>query len=85
MSAVVPYSVTGKASTQMQVTYQGQNSNTVAVPATTVAPGIFTTNASGSGPGAIVIQSAFACALSSHSTSRGQSRAIQDLAKPCSL
>jgi uncharacterized protein (TIGR03437 family) len=56
VSAVVPYSVSGKASTQLQVSYQGQNSNVVAIPVTPVAPGIFTVNASGLGLGAVVNQ-----------------------------
>ena len=56
VSAVVPYAVSGKTSTQLQVTYQGQNSNLVAIPVTSVAPGIFTIDASGKGAGAIVNQ-----------------------------
>ena len=56
VSAVVPYAVSGKASTQLQVTYQGQNSNLVTIPVTSVVPGIFTIDASGKGPGAIVNQ-----------------------------
>src|SRR5262245_56358440 len=56
VSVVVPYGVNGKSSTQVQVTYQGQSSNTVTVPIVDVAPGIFTIDASGLGQGAIVNQ-----------------------------
>ena len=56
VSAVVPYEVSGKTSTQLQVSYLGQNSNAVAIPVTSVAPGIFTVDASGRGPGAVVNQ-----------------------------
>jgi uncharacterized protein (TIGR03437 family) len=54
LSAVVPYEVSGEASTQVQVTYQGQTSNTVTVPVANGAPGIYTLNASGSGGGAVL-------------------------------
>jgi uncharacterized protein (TIGR03437 family) len=56
VSAVVPYEVSGKSTTQVQVVYQGQGSNLVSMPVTAVMPGIFTMNSSGSGPGAIVNQ-----------------------------
>jgi uncharacterized protein (TIGR03437 family) len=54
ISAVVPYLVDGKTATQVQVSSQGQKSTPVAVPVATVAPGIFTLDASGRGQGAIV-------------------------------
>jgi len=56
VSAVVPYEVNGKNSTQVQVIYQGQPSNVVAMPVTSVMPGIFTDDASGRGQGAVVNQ-----------------------------
>jgi uncharacterized protein (TIGR03437 family) len=56
VSVVVPYEVAGKASTQVQVVYQNQPSNTVAEPVTAVVPGIFTADSSGHGQGAIVNQ-----------------------------
>jgi uncharacterized protein (TIGR03437 family) len=56
VSAVVPYETFGKASTEVQVDFQGQSSSTVSVPVVTAIPGIFTLNGSGSGPGAIVNQ-----------------------------
>jgi uncharacterized protein (TIGR03437 family) len=54
IGAVVPYEVDGKTSTQIQVSYNGQNSNSFVVPVTAVAPAIFTIDQSGSGQGAIV-------------------------------
>ncbi|MEO5926815.1 MAG: endo-1,4-beta-xylanase [Bryobacteraceae bacterium] len=54
VSAIVPFGVAGKASTQVQYQYKGISSNTVTVPVVAVKPGLFTLNASGSGPGAIL-------------------------------
>jgi len=54
VSAVAPYEVSGKSSTQVQVIYQGQTSNVVAMPVTSVVPGIFTDDASGHGQAAVV-------------------------------
>jgi uncharacterized protein (TIGR03437 family) len=56
VSAVVPYGMAGRVSTSVWVSYQGTTSNAMTVPVTTAAPGVFTLNASGSGPGAIVNQ-----------------------------
>ncbi|MBI4877352.1 MAG: hypothetical protein HY822_22220 [Acidobacteria bacterium] len=56
VSAVVPYSVAGKTSTVMTVEYKGVKSNAVQLPVAAAAPAIFTLNASGSGPGAILNQ-----------------------------
>lgn len=56
VSCVVPYEVSGESSTQVQVNYQGQLSNSVAEPVATVVPGVFTINVSGSGQGAIINQ-----------------------------
>jgi len=56
VSAVVPYAVAGKTSTQVQVAYQGQSSNPVTIPVAATQPGIFTSDASGYGQGAIVNQ-----------------------------
>jgi trimeric autotransporter adhesin len=50
MSVVVPYEVSGSTSAALQVTYNGVTSNTVAVQVTDAAPGLFTYNASGTGP-----------------------------------
>jgi uncharacterized protein (TIGR03437 family) len=56
VSAVVPYGVAGKASTQVQVSYQGSVSNTMTVPVRATTPAIFSLDASGVGPGAILNQ-----------------------------
>ncbi len=56
VSAVVPYGVAGKGSTKVQVQYQGAVSNTQTVTVQAATPGIFTLDASGSGPGAILNQ-----------------------------
>ena len=56
VSVVVPYEVSGKNATQVQVVYQGHLSNLVSMPVSEVIPAIFTIDASGSGPGAIVNQ-----------------------------
>ena len=56
VSGIVPYELSGKASTQVHVSFGGQISNTVKVPVVEVAPGIFTADSSGRGQGAIVNQ-----------------------------
>jgi uncharacterized protein (TIGR03437 family) len=56
IAAVVPYSLAGKTTTSAQVEYRGVRSNSVTLDVATAAPGIFTLNASGSGPGAILNQ-----------------------------
>jgi uncharacterized protein (TIGR03437 family) len=48
----VPYAV--KTSTQVQVEYNGEKSNTVTVPVMDAVPGIFSLDQSGTGPGAIL-------------------------------
>lgn len=55
-SVVVPYSVAGKSSTQMSVEYQGRRSTPVTVTVLSAAPGLFSANSSGTGPGAILNQ-----------------------------
>lgn len=56
VSAIVPYEVAGKTTTNVQLQYQGLLSNTLAVSVAASAPGIFTVNSSGSGQGAILNQ-----------------------------
>jgi hypothetical protein len=51
VSAMAPYAINGKGSTQLQVVFQRQSSNTVSVPVVSAMPGIFTLDRSGSGPG----------------------------------
>ncbi len=52
ISAIVPYAVAGKISTQLQVEYQGKRSPVIPIPVVATAPGIFTANSSGSGQAA---------------------------------
>lgn len=56
VSAVVPFSVGARAEIGIQVEYMGQRSNVITLPLVSATPGIFTLNASGSGPGAILNQ-----------------------------
>ena len=56
LSAIIPYSVAGKATVQMQVNYNGQQSAPVAVPVTAAAPGLFTNDSSGKGQAAVLNQ-----------------------------
>src|ERR1035437_2659430 len=56
VSVVVPYEVSGKSTTQVQIVYQSQGSNIVAMPVSTAVPGIFTSDASGRGLGAVINQ-----------------------------
>jgi uncharacterized protein (TIGR03437 family) len=56
VSAVVPYGVAGKTSTQVQVSYQGAVSNAVTMPVRAATPAIFSLDSSGVGPGAILNQ-----------------------------
>ena len=57
VSAIVPYEINRPVflqSVSVQVKYLGQTSNGIALTQVAAAPGIFTANASGSGPGAIL-------------------------------
>ena len=54
MGAIVPFSVAGNATTQVQYEYQGVRSNSVAVNVSPTRPGLFTLNSSGQGGGAIL-------------------------------
>ncbi len=56
INAIAPVALAGKASTQVQVSYQGAMSNTITIPTATAAPGIFAADASGMGGGAILNQ-----------------------------
>ena len=56
VTAVVPYFVAGRPNTKAQIEFQGQLSNTVTLDVADAWPGIFTLNASGMGPGAIINQ-----------------------------
>jgi uncharacterized protein (TIGR03437 family) len=54
VAAVAPYDLDGKPSAAVQVSVNGQVSNTVNVPVVALAPGVFTSDASGAGGGAIL-------------------------------
>jgi hypothetical protein len=56
VSAVVPYEMASVASPGVRIKYAGEASNSYQSTTTTTAPGLFTQNASGSGPGAILNQ-----------------------------
>src|ERR1017187_647174 len=53
ISAMVPYGITGKASTQIQVVYQGSTSDSFQKPIAPSAPGIFTADSSDQGQAAM--------------------------------
>ena len=54
VNAVVPFSVAGHTSTQLQVEYLGATTASITLPVSATAPGIFTLDASGKGQGAIL-------------------------------
>ena len=56
VSAIVPYGVNGRRTTELQVEYDGRLSNRVMLDVVPAAPGIFTLDASGRGLGAILNQ-----------------------------
>jgi uncharacterized protein (TIGR03437 family) len=55
-SAIVPFSVAGKSSTVMQVTYQSKLSNAITMAVAPASPGLFTVAQTGSGQGCILNQ-----------------------------
>jgi uncharacterized protein (TIGR03437 family) len=55
-SVMVPYGVAGRSATNIVVEYLGVQSNPVPFVVVGAAPGIYTLNTSGSGPGAIINQ-----------------------------
>jgi uncharacterized protein (TIGR03437 family) len=54
VNAVVPYEVAGNSTTRLQVEYLGQVSAPITLPVTSMSPGLFTSDASGTGQGAIL-------------------------------
>jgi uncharacterized protein (TIGR03437 family) len=56
IEAIVPYAVSGKTLTRMQVTNGGRVIAELLLPAAAAVPGIFTLNSSGIGPGAVLNQ-----------------------------
>jgi uncharacterized protein (TIGR03437 family) len=55
-NAIVPFEVAGKSTTQLQIMFQGRLSTPVTLPVAPSAPGLFSFNQSGTGPGAILNQ-----------------------------
>jgi len=55
-SAIVPYAVTGKTTTNMTVEYLGATSNAIALNVASASPAIFALDSSGTGPGAVLNQ-----------------------------
>jgi uncharacterized protein (TIGR03437 family) len=56
VAAVVPFTIGARAEVGVQVQYLGQRSNVMTLPLVPAVPGIFSLNASGTGPGAILNQ-----------------------------
>jgi uncharacterized protein (TIGR03437 family) len=56
ISAIVPYELAGRATTKMTVSYKGTASAPIEIRLADTAPGIFTLNQSGTGPGAVLNQ-----------------------------
>jgi len=56
ITAIVPFNVAGKTSTQLQVVAGGQTATSVTLTVTPSAPGIFTLNGAGSGQAAVLNQ-----------------------------
>ena len=56
MVCVVPYAVAGRLTVRVQVEYKGQLSTAIEFQVTDAAPGLFTQNNQGSGPGSILNQ-----------------------------
>jgi uncharacterized protein (TIGR03437 family) len=56
ISAVAPFSLQGRSSTQVQVEFSGTRSAVVTLPVVSAMPAIFTSDASGKGQGAILNQ-----------------------------
>jgi uncharacterized protein (TIGR03437 family) len=53
VTVIAPYGLAGKTSTSVQIEYQEKLTNKVTIPVLATVPGMFTTNASGSGQAAI--------------------------------
>jgi uncharacterized protein (TIGR03437 family) len=56
VSAMVPFGLSGKNSTQVQIVYNGVKSDAVTVPVVSALPGLFSLDSSGGGQGAIFNQ-----------------------------
>jgi uncharacterized protein (TIGR03437 family) len=71
VNAVVPYGVAGQSTTTLQVEYLGAVSAPVSLPVAAASPGLFTANASGSGPGAILNNTDYSLNTAANPAARG--------------
>jgi len=71
VNAVVPYEVAGQSTTTLQVEYLGAVSAPVSLTVALAAPGLFTANASGTGPGAILNNIDYSLNTAANPVSRG--------------
>jgi trimeric autotransporter adhesin len=74
-AAVAPYELDGASIADIVVTVSGQRSNTLTVPVVPAVPGIFTVDASGAGPGAI-LNADFSFNGPAHPAAKGETVAI---------
>jgi uncharacterized protein (TIGR03437 family) len=56
VNVIVPNQTAGQPTTTIQAVYNGTASSLVSIPVTETSPGVFTLNASGTGPGAMINQ-----------------------------
>jgi trimeric autotransporter adhesin len=75
VAVAVPYEVDGAPAANVVVSVNGQQSNTLTVPVVPAAPGIFTADASGTGPGAI-LNSDLSLNAPNHPAAKGEIVAI---------
>jgi uncharacterized protein (TIGR03437 family) len=75
ISAVAPFGLQGRSTTQVQVEFSGTRSTSVSVPVVAASPAIFTSDASGKGQGAILNQD-FTVNGPNNPASRGSAIAI---------
>ncbi len=75
LNVLVPYAVTGATAT-IVVTNNGAVSNTVVYPLSTTAPGVFTTNSTGTGAGAILHSSNNTLVTSSSPAKKGETVSV---------
>ena len=71
VNAVVPYGVAGQSTTMLQVEYLGAVTAPLSLQVAAAAPGLFTANASGTGPGAILNNVDYSLNTASNPVARG--------------
>jgi uncharacterized protein (TIGR03437 family) len=75
-SVMVPYGVAGRANTTVVISYQGVKSVGVTFNVVATAPGIYTLNTSGTGPGAILNQDLLTTATAATPAPKGSTVAV---------